>query len=288
MISWNSGDNRKVFLKLKSKLRLYLVVLTTPKTSPEKLTLTVVEMQQLPDIEKTDSKGELSCLKWTHYNDRRKVCVKFQKVKTSWILSCTVIETVYTSKIKKLISKKQNISHFWQNELISRSTLTYFTSGALYWMKQLFIINTNSVEKGCFFLMSNFRLYTGLKMSFEHNSVRKNRFQSARFWWDCRFFYVRWTKNSNLVEPLVMRTRTWSFFFVISKCLDYMQYYMTLQEQCGHIVLKDLATVERLDEDQIHVCSVTWLYYSFAFKENSFCPLFSTLSIFEAVCLALY
>ena len=78
MMSWNFGDNRNLFLKLKSKMGLYHVVLTTPKTSPEKLTLTVVEMQQLPDIEKTDSKKELSCLKWTIYNRRRKVCVNFQ------------------------------------------------------------------------------------------------------------------------------------------------------------------------------------------------------------------
>ena len=64
-MSWNIGDNRNFFLKLKSKLGLYHVVLTNPKTSPEKLTLTVVEMQQLLDIEKTYSKEELSCLKWT-------------------------------------------------------------------------------------------------------------------------------------------------------------------------------------------------------------------------------
>ena len=55
-MNWNIGDNRILFLKLKSKLGLYHVVLTTPKTSPEKLTLTVVEMQQLPDVEKTVSK----------------------------------------------------------------------------------------------------------------------------------------------------------------------------------------------------------------------------------------
>ena len=55
-MSWNTGANRNLFLKLKSKLGLYHVVLTTPKTSPEKLTLTVVEMQQMPDLEKTDSK----------------------------------------------------------------------------------------------------------------------------------------------------------------------------------------------------------------------------------------
>ena len=57
---------------------LHHVVLTTPKASPEKFTLTVVEMQQLPDIEKTDSKEETSCLKWTIYKGRRKVCVNFQ------------------------------------------------------------------------------------------------------------------------------------------------------------------------------------------------------------------
>ena len=76
--SWNIADNRNLFLKLKSKLGLYHVELTTPKTPPEKLTLTVVEMQQLLDIEETDSKEEIPCLKWTIYNGRRKVCVNFQ------------------------------------------------------------------------------------------------------------------------------------------------------------------------------------------------------------------
>ena len=55
-MSWNIGDNRNLFLKLKSKLGLYLFLPTTPKTSPEKLTLTVIEMQQLPSFEKTDAK----------------------------------------------------------------------------------------------------------------------------------------------------------------------------------------------------------------------------------------
>ena len=52
---WNLGDDRYLFLELKSSLGLNKVVVRTPKTFPEKLTLTVVEMQQLPDIEKTDS-----------------------------------------------------------------------------------------------------------------------------------------------------------------------------------------------------------------------------------------
>ena len=77
-MSWNIGDKRNLSLKLKSKLGLHHVVLKTPKTSRENLTLTKVEMQQLPDIEKTDSKEEISCLQWTIYNGRRKVCVNFQ------------------------------------------------------------------------------------------------------------------------------------------------------------------------------------------------------------------
>ena len=36
------------------------------------------------------------------------------------------------------------------------------------------------------FLMSIFRLYPGFKMSFEHNSVRKNLFLSSFFCWDSR------------------------------------------------------------------------------------------------------
>ena len=35
-------------------------------------------MQQLPDIEESDSKGEISGLKWTLYNGGRKVCVNFK------------------------------------------------------------------------------------------------------------------------------------------------------------------------------------------------------------------
>ena len=72
---WNIGGNRNLSLKLKSKLGLYHVVLTTPKTSPEKITLTLVEKPQLPEIEKVDSKNEICCLKWTIYNGRRKVCI---------------------------------------------------------------------------------------------------------------------------------------------------------------------------------------------------------------------
>ena len=77
-MSRNNGDNRNFFHKLKSKFGLYHVVLTIPKTSLQKLKMTVVEIQQLPDTEKTDYKEELSRLKWIKYNGRRKVSANFQ------------------------------------------------------------------------------------------------------------------------------------------------------------------------------------------------------------------
>ena len=76
-MSGNIGDNRNLFLKLKTKLGLYHVELKS-EHFPEKITLTLVETQQLPDIQKADSKDEISCLKWTIYNGRRKVCINFQ------------------------------------------------------------------------------------------------------------------------------------------------------------------------------------------------------------------
>ena len=65
-MSWNIGDNRNLFLKLKTKMGLYHVELRS-NDSPEKVTLTLVETQHLPDIEKADSKDEISCLKWKFF-----------------------------------------------------------------------------------------------------------------------------------------------------------------------------------------------------------------------------
>ena len=76
-MSWNIGDNRNFFFKLKTKLGPYHVEIKG-KDSPGKITLTLVETQQFSDIEEVDSKGDISCLKWSIYNGRRKVCINFQ------------------------------------------------------------------------------------------------------------------------------------------------------------------------------------------------------------------
>ena len=94
-----------------------------------------------------------------------------------------------------------------------------------------------------FFLISVFRLYPGLKMTFEHNSVRKNLFLSACFCWDSRLsLHEMDQKNSNLVDSLVMEILIWTLYFVTPKYSDYTQYCMMLLELCDHIVAKDLAT----------------------------------------------
>ena len=78
-MSWNIGDDRNLFLKLNSKMGHYHVVHTKPKEIlPQKFTLTLIELRQLPDFEKMPSKSGISCLKWTIYNGR-KLCVRYQK-----------------------------------------------------------------------------------------------------------------------------------------------------------------------------------------------------------------
>ena len=46
------------------------------------------------------------------------------------------------------------------------------------------------------FLMNLFRLYPGFKMSFEHNSVRENVFQSSCFCWDSRLSLLEMDHNT--------------------------------------------------------------------------------------------
>ena len=124
------------------------MVLTTPKTSSEKLALSVIEMQQMPDTENSNSKEEASCLKWPVYNGRRKVCVKFQ-TDTDQL---NIIVYRYRNKLCLKDNKGSLKMTEYQSLLAKRvyllSYIEYSTSGALYWMEQLFMIKTNSVKNG--------------------------------------------------------------------------------------------------------------------------------------------
>ena len=131
-MSWNIGDNRNLFLKLKTKLGLYHVELRS-KDSPKRITLTLVETQQLPDIEKVDSKDEISCLKWTIYNGGRKVCINFQtdtdkvnivvyRYQNNMYLKDTEMDLKLT-EYKKLVAKRVYLFNY--NEIFfKRCTLS--------------------------------------------------------------------------------------------------------------------------------------------------------------------
>ena len=73
-------------------------------------------MQQLPEIEKVDSKNEISCLKWTIYNGRRKICISFKtdmnklnvvvyRYRNNTYVKDTEMELKMT-EYKKLLSKR--------------------------------------------------------------------------------------------------------------------------------------------------------------------------------------
>ena len=103
-MSWNIGDITKPLSKAKIKMVLQQIVLTTPKTSPEKPTLFIAEMQQKPYIKNPDSNEEIFCLKRTMFDGRRKVCVNF-KTDTNQlniVVQCTVTEIIWTSKTVRL------------------------------------------------------------------------------------------------------------------------------------------------------------------------------------------
>ena len=124
-MSWNIVVNRNLFFKLKSKFGLYLVVLTTSETSPEKNTFTLVEMQQLPEIEKVDSMNESSCLKWTIYNGGRKVSISF---KTD------------LDKLKNLVYRYRNNTYVKDTEMELK-----LTENEMFSYKPVFLLSYNDV-----------------------------------------------------------------------------------------------------------------------------------------------
>ena len=110
-----------------------------PKILPEKNTLPLVETQQLPDIEKVDSKDEISCLKRTIYNGRRKICINFQtdtdkvnivvyRYRNNTYLKDTELDLKMT-EFKKLLAKRvyllSYIDIFYKRCIVLDETTVY-------------------------------------------------------------------------------------------------------------------------------------------------------------------
>ena len=64
-------------------------------------------MQQLPDIEKTEFKEEISCLTWPIHNGRSKVCVNFQ---------------TDTDKLKIVVYRYRNSLYLKDKEVVLKLT----------------------------------------------------------------------------------------------------------------------------------------------------------------------
>ena len=72
------GVNKNRFLIVTSNWDFIILYLQLQNLFDERLKETEVEMQQLSDIEKTDSNQKTSCLIRSRYNVRTKVCVNFK------------------------------------------------------------------------------------------------------------------------------------------------------------------------------------------------------------------
>ena len=120
--------------------------------------MTVVEMQQLPDIEKTDSKERISSPKWTVYNGKRKVCVNFQ---------------TDTDKLNIVVYRYRNNLYLKDNEVEMKlteyqsllakrvyllSSIDIFCKRCIVLDEQLFILKTDSVKNECSFPREHFRV----------------------------------------------------------------------------------------------------------------------------------
>ena len=127
----------------------------------------------------------------------------------------------------------------------------YFSSCVIHWIKQLFKIKQTSSTSNVLFIQSNFGLYSSFKMSLEPNIARNNLFLSA-----CRCEHARISSGhmdlNNNFAGIIGCVDSCLEVFLSHKCSEYMK----LLDQCDYIVVKALATVTYLDEDQIHVCLV--------------------------------
>ena len=72
------GEKWNLSSKLMLKTGVDHIVLTPPKTSFARLTLSVVEKQQLQHNEEADPKDETCCLKWKINKGGRTVCVNLK------------------------------------------------------------------------------------------------------------------------------------------------------------------------------------------------------------------
>ena len=68
-LSWNIGFSVTLAENLKKKLGLFLIV---QQEKPQKISLTVIESQNLPNLQNLDVDSQIPHFEWTLHNGRRK------------------------------------------------------------------------------------------------------------------------------------------------------------------------------------------------------------------------
>ena len=143
-------------------------------------------MQQLPKIEKVDFKSELSCIKSTINNGRRKLCRGF---KTDMDNLSFVVYRYGNNTYVKYTELELKLTEY--AKLLSKRV--YLLSYIDVFFRRCFVLDETSVlyqsnlhQEWMFFSHEHFPTVPGMKRSFEHNSFRKNLFLSACFCWDSR------------------------------------------------------------------------------------------------------
>ena len=74
-MSWNIGFSRNLLLKLYNKLGLFHIVL---EEKSQKISLTVIESQNLPILQNLDIDSQISHFVWTLHNGRRKIHIGYR------------------------------------------------------------------------------------------------------------------------------------------------------------------------------------------------------------------
>ena len=162
-MSWNIGGNRNVFLKLRTKLGLYHVLLTPLEQTSRKVHLTIVEMQQLPEVGNFDSENEISCLRWIIYNGRRKICV-FCKSDTDYVEL-----TVYRYRNNMYMNdsdievKATEYNTVLQKKNYLLSYLETFSKKLSWWRRHLITIDIILLGDGHFLCCCCYSIYLGIR-----------------------------------------------------------------------------------------------------------------------------
>ena len=76
-MSWSIGFSRYLILKLHNKLGLFHIAL---EEKSQKISLTIIESQNLPNLQNLDVDSRISHFKWILHNSRRKIHIGYRSV----------------------------------------------------------------------------------------------------------------------------------------------------------------------------------------------------------------